>query len=173
MNIQEQIAFFLSKFKKLKSQINNAPRNLSWISNERKEIQELCNELEGNYNSIAKYLAAKNSRHTFISVLFENDLKEYENYYRKFVLDAAEPAKERSRKEFQDSLKSAEEIWIQAGKTKDEFWKSIDEWTEKASPLGSAFDPLTDDPAAVVQSAFDVLWIILDAFAKSIYHLNC
>lgn len=161
MNIQEQIGFFLFRFKQLKSEIKNSPRNLTWLSNERKELQELCYELESNYHAIAKFLATKSSRHTFISVPFETDWKDYENNYRKFVSESAAPAKERSLKELEDSLKSAEENWIQAGKTKEEFWKTINEWTEKVSPLGSAFDPLTDDPASLMQSTCNLLWEIL------------
>jgi hypothetical protein len=88
--MEEQIALFLSRFKELKRRINNSPKNLSWLANEQKDLQDLCFELSGNYQTIAKFLATKNIKHTFITVPFENDWKEYELNYRNHVSKAAE-----------------------------------------------------------------------------------
>ena len=57
--MDEQIALFVSRFKELKNKINNSPKNLSWLAKEKEDIQDLCYELEDNYQTIAKFLATK------------------------------------------------------------------------------------------------------------------
>ncbi len=148
--MEEQIALFLSRFNRLKKEVNNSPKTLSWLAKERDDIQDLCYELEGNYQTIAKFLATKDIKHTFIKVPFEKDCKEYELNYQKHVSIAAEPARENHEIKLEDIIKWLEMDCLKTGKTKEECDHLIDEWVEKLRPLGSSFDPLNDDPASLM-----------------------
>jgi hypothetical protein len=155
--MEEQINLFLSLFKRLKKEVNNSPKTLSWLAKERDDIQDLCYELEENYQTIAKFLATKNIKHTLITVPFENDWKEYELNYQKHVLIAAEPSKESHEIKLKDLIKYIEMDCLEAGMTKKECDQVIDRWVEKLYPPGSSFNPLNDDPASLMDGIQDYI----------------
>ena len=155
--MEEKIALFLSLFNRVKNETNNSPRNLSWLAKERPRLQDFCYELHERYESLAKIMATKSSKHSFIAVPFENEWKEYELNYSKHVEKAAEPTRERSVAEFQNSLQEGEQNWLESGKTKDQYWEVVNEWLSKLTSVGSSFDPLNDNPASLMQSIYDFL----------------
>ncbi|MGV8075072.1 MAG: DUF4145 domain-containing protein [Syntrophobacteraceae bacterium] len=155
--MEEKVALFLSLFNRVKNETNNSPRNLSWLAKERPSLQDLCYELQSKYQSLAKIMATKSSKHSFITTPFENEWKEYELNYSKHVAKAAEPAEERSVVEFQNSLQEGEQSWLESGKTKEQYWEHVNEWIAKLKPTGSSFDPLNDNPASLMQSIHDFL----------------
>lgn len=154
--MEEQIALFLTRFNKLKKEVNNSPKTLSWLATEKEDIQDLCFELEGNFQTIAKFLATKNNKHTFITVPFENDLKEYESNYQKHVLTAAEPIREREEKKLKELLKKIE---LDTEMSKEEFNK----WLAGLIAPGSSFDPFSDDPAFLME---EIKYFIHDMIAN-------
>lgn len=159
--MEKDIALFLYRFSRLKNEINKSPKNLSWLYKERKEIQDLCYELQGNYHSIAKFMSTKASKLTFAEVPFEGELREYERDYKDLVAAAAEPARERSLKKFEESLRTGEEDWIDSGKTKEEYWKMVQELFDSILPKGIDFNPIEDDPASLVESIPDhIKWLL-------------
>jgi hypothetical protein len=155
MTIQENIVMFLYRFKKLKNDINNAPRNLSWLAKEREDLQDLCNELERNYNAIIKYLSQKVDKHTFIKVPFEIELNEYKLNFRKHVSEAAEPSRLRCQEELEKIIHEAKEHWLESGKTEEEFWELIKKGFKENMPPFHPFNPLEDDPTLVIVDALD------------------
>lgn len=146
--VEEKIALFLYRFKKLKYAIKDRPSTLSWVAGESDEIQEMCYQLDCTHCSIKRLLLAKHTKHTAIpSSSFESDLSEYERYYLEHVRNAAAPAAERAEAEFKLGLERAEAQWVNQGKTSEEFWNLI------RSLFPASFDPLEDDPAWAMQFA--------------------
>lgn len=152
--MEDEIELFLYRFKKLKSEINNAPKNLSWLAAERTDIQDLCNEIEQNYKAIAKHIETKDSKHTFVPAPFEDQFNEYKRNYRERVVIAAKPAKEREANNIIESLNSWKQQWLSAGKTENEFW---DHFRNELglNDIGLAFDPLKDHPGFLMDSLKD------------------
>jgi hypothetical protein len=158
--MEEKVALFLFRFGKLKHQINNAPRNLAWLGKERTDLQELCFELEQAHESIARFLASKSTKYTFVTVPFENEWKEYERDYQRLVSEAAKPAEDRF---CQKILAALEEVGALApieksGKSPKELWEEV-----KGSFIGGAFDPVTDDPASWMRQSRGLVDEILSA----------
>jgi len=157
--MEEQIALFLTRFNRLKKEINNAPSKLSWLSKEREDLQELCLELERSYKFIERFLTTKGEKHTFTIVQFENQLEEYKRNYKMHVSDAAKPAELRYQEDFERAIRKGEEDWVKSGKTKEEFWehlnKDIAELLKSYEIDIGPFNPLTDDPTSLIEEA---LW---------------
>lgn len=147
--MQEKIVLFLSKFKKLKNEINNSPKNLSWLSKESEDLQDLCYELKRNYNAITRFLSKKGFKHTFITGAFENEYKEYERNYQELVYKAAEPAEERSKIFLEESLRKLKENSEKDGKTKKDYWENLNKILSEF--IEGPFDPIKDDPSALIE----------------------
>ncbi|MGO9619978.1 MAG: hypothetical protein ACLPT6_01055 [Desulfobaccales bacterium] len=151
--MQGEIGLFLSKFERLKRQINNSPKTLSWLAKESEDLQDLCYGLKCNYDAIAKFLSKKGFKHTFITVAFENQYKEYAGNYQALVSKAAEPAEKRSRKLLEDSLRKLEENWEKDGKTKEDYRNFLNNFLSEYSE--SPFDPTKDEPSALIEGILD------------------
>jgi hypothetical protein len=152
--MKAQIAMFLISFNKLKNEVSNAPKKLDWLAKEREDIQDLCYDLQRRYEYIERFLTTKGSKHTFIDVNFEEEFKEYKRNYERFVSEAAEPAKVRNQKTIADALRKGEEIWVQSGKTKEEYWQHINKTIAeiKSHEMDfDPFDPLEDDPSSLIE----------------------
>ena len=111
-------------------------------------------KLEQNYKSIRRLISAKNSKHTFIKVRFEQEFKEYQRNYEKIVSEAAEPAKLREQRKLDDIFREEIQKWLESGKTEKEFWE---EWEKAIAKTGISiypFNPLEDDPASLIEDAF-------------------
>lgn len=161
--MEVNIELFLVRFNDLKNAINHRPNNISWFVMQNEELQDLCCELKRLYNSVTKYIEIKDSKHLFAPKDFENNLKEYELNYHVHVSKAAALAEERIEKDFSDSLDRKKEEWIASGKTEEEFWDEVNDKIEQMKDklgldlVGSAFDPHTDNPPSLMESAKDLL----------------
>ena len=158
--MQEKIGLFLSRFKKLKNEANNSPKTLSWLATQREDIEDLCYELKCNYDAIAQMLSRKGFKHTFITVAFENEYKEYEGNYHSIVSRIAELAEDRTRLAFERILWEEEKNWIKAGKTKEDFWENLNTNLRNLNInlprfIEGPFDPIKDDPSALIEGILD------------------
>mgnify|MGYP001567315844 FL=1 len=142
------------------------------MTNERKDLQDLCSQLEDAYLSIARILATKKSKHTFVTVPFEREWQEYELHYSKHVTKAAEPAKEREQNELLEYIRKSKKDWLDSGKTEEEYDDKINKWLAQfKSPHGSSFDPLKDNPATLVSAIYSFLYdFISDGFFEDDYY---
>jgi hypothetical protein len=166
--MEEKIALFLYRFSRLKHATNNRPGNLTWLGKERPDLQELCFEVEQAHQSIAHLLATKPTKHSFVTVPFENEWKEYERGYREIVSNTAKPARARA---LQALLVLAKKIELfpelqerikDSGKSEEEYWEEY--WEEYLAALRSGFfNPVADDPAALMRGSRNLVDEILSA----------
>lgn len=167
--MEEKIALFLYRFGKLKHEINNSPRNLTWLAKERPGLQELCFELEQAYTSIAHFLATKSAKHAFIAVPFENEWKEYQRVYGEIVCETAKPAKARALRSLMEILKEiprVQEIIKDSGKSEAEYWQDhVEEWLSAFQ--SGVFNPISDDPASLMRGSRDLVAEVHDALSDS------
>jgi hypothetical protein len=158
MIMKEQIRMFLISFNELKNIVSNAPSKLIWLAKERENIQDLCNKVHRNYNSIKRLLTTKGSKVTLIDTNFEKEFKEYELNYKKHVSKAAEPSEVRMGNEIHDALVQGEDTWLKSGKTKEEYWeymkKIIAEFKSPEMDF-APFVPWEDDPSSLIEGILD------------------
>jgi hypothetical protein len=168
--MEGQIALFLFRFGKLKHEINNSPRKLTWLGKERPDLLELCADLETAHRDIAHVLATKSAKHVFVTTPFENEWKEYERDYREIVHEAAKPVYARR---FQTAAVYLKELGFQIGEWTMDSGKSEEEyWGEQYESFHAAlqsivFNPTTDDPAALMEASRGLVAEVHDAFSES------
>jgi len=148
--MEEKAPLFMSLFQRLKHEINNTPKNLSWLATERKDLQDLCYSLETNYIALKEYINKKDSKYIFVPNSFEAQFKEYELNYRGKVLKAAEPIKDRVAGDFRSLIQDLEQKWLDDGKTSYEFWTYLDKELG-INPYLHSFDAIKDNPASIIE----------------------
>jgi hypothetical protein len=149
--METQIIRFLTKFNKLKSEVNNAPKKLEWLCKEREDIQVLCDEVQISYQLLKRLIAIQGHKHIIIDANIEKSIKEYEQYYKVFVSKAAEPKRRRRNA----AILLGEEIWIELGQTKEEYLEHLNKYIEEVNVDYHPFDPLEDDPDKLISEALD------------------
>lgn len=148
---------FMSLFKKLKNEINNSPNNLSWLSKEKPKLLTLSYELHEKYLLISKDMATKSSKHYYTPASFQKEWIEFESKYIKYVEESAKLKKDTIILKIAEALREGEQNCIESGKTKEEYWDSVNERIAKLKPTGSTFNPLVDNPALFMQSLYDFI----------------
>jgi hypothetical protein len=166
--MEENIELFLYRFNKIKSEVNNSPKNLSWLAAERTYLQELCHELEKTYESIAQHMETKESKHIFVPGSFENQFNEYERNYRKRVIEAAEPAKMRQENQIKESINAWKQQWLSTGKTEFDFWNHFEE-AFGLNKIGREFDPLNEHPGFLMSGLKDFVRDYAEVHEEELY----
>jgi len=158
--IEAEIALFLYRFTNLKHAINNSPRNLIWLTNEREGLKELCWDLNSSYLTIADALATKPEKYSFITVPYENQWKDYEFRYASYVSEAAKSLGDIKAKEVVEKIIRGEENFVDEGGSKEEYCDEVSK-AFMAAKLFEAFDPIRDNPAQFIEELPNIMGYII------------
>lgn len=145
--MQSKFENFLVFFSSLRRETNNSPENLTWLPTEKSYLSGLCYDLDLCFREILRFLSKKRTKHTVSPKLFSIKWDEYVANWKAAVATAAGLEEERRLSEFRTLL---EKEAIEVGKTLDKFCEDLLEDLNDKIPNGSTFDPLDDDPAAIM-----------------------
>ena len=157
--MKSKLEKFLVLFTRLKQEVNNTPQNLSWLPQQKPDLQELCYKLDAYSSSVQRKLSQQSDKTLVVPTVFSDQWQEYLTGYHQLVAKAAVPFKQRRDKEFMEILQQAEEKAKSDGKTTEEFWREF----IKDVPVGSTFNPLEDDAAQWVDDIFAIIHDIVDS----------
>lgn len=152
--MKSKLEKFLILFTRLKQEVNNTPRNLSRLSQQKPDLQELCFELYDCSYSVRRKLSQQSDKSLVVPSVFFDLWQEYLTGYQKSVAKAATPIKQLRDNEFIKILQQVEKKAKSDGKSTEEFLR---DFFEENILVGSTFNPLEDDAAKWVDEIFAII----------------
>jgi hypothetical protein len=151
---KEKLEEFIILFKRLKNEVNDSPKTLSWISERKSDIAELSYSLYRLYHQIELYRSIKQDWSFFHPPGFNVEFKDFERRFKGIVHSIYDPVADKKNEEFISELN---EICIKQGKDLDIVLENIRKSLGKDTYLD--FDPKKDNPGACIENA---IWDFAD-----------
>ena len=92
--MKSKLEKFLILFTRLKKEVNNTPRNLSWLPQQKPDLQELCFEIDDCSSSVQRKLSQHSDKSLVVPSVFFDLWQEYITDYQELVAKAATPIKQ-------------------------------------------------------------------------------
>jgi hypothetical protein len=145
--MKQKYEIFLMLFNQLKSEIEHAPKKLTWLPKEKPEIGDLCYKLNETFTQINRHLSEQSNRSTIAPPNFSKNWDEYKSKYRVGVEKIALPLKNKYIKEMLDQLFYEAES---KGQSKEECSENILKTLSQNIKKGDSFNPTKDNPYSLL-----------------------
>jgi hypothetical protein len=151
---KEKLEEFIILFKRLKNEVNDSPKTLSWISERKSDIAELSYSLYRLYHQIELFKSIKQDWAFFHPSGFDEELEDFEQRFKGIVHSIYNPVADKKNEEFINQLK---DICNNQGKDFDIILEDIRKSTDKDAYFD--FDPKEDNPGVCIENA---IWDFAD-----------
>ncbi len=157
--MKQKYEIFLMLFNQLKSKIDHSPKKLTWLTNEKPEIGDICYKLNETYKQINRHLSKQSNRSTIVPPNFSKNWDEYNGKYREKVATIASPLRDKYIKDMIDQLSGETEL---KGQSKEEFFEGLVDLFSSNTKKGDSFDPTEDNPYSLVSELLVIAQDIAD-----------
>lgn len=147
---------FLVLFARLKSALNNSPKNLKWLPEANPEIAELCYQLDTTYDALKHDLASRPNKHAIVPSIFQARWDEYISNYQARIHDIAGPIRAKYEKELRAIFEQEANA---KGQPLSDFIHELYDLLPRK--MGSTFNPVEDNAAELLNDIFSTIYNIV------------